>query len=559
MGLLGNGFEDPQSAAIMALAGNMVRGGLNGGFGGGLLAANEAYQGALDGGLKRADLSQQIKLRNLQLQQAQQQWALQQPLLQRLVSGLSGGGASASAPTEQSQPPTMPTPGGLLGSGTFGIPAGGQQGATPAAPASAAPRSGGMLPGVPDNLTQWTIATGGIGAVPALLEKFNQPTDFQKLLTAAGIDPASPQGQAMVAQQIKKQNNIPLQAGRAGAPMFDNNGNVVAMAPKIPDNAIPQVVGGRVVGVSPLPGAAQVEQTNSYASAAGKAQTKPITAYRGNQPVFTNELAASQGGDVPPQPGMRGNFVGDPANVAMAIAGLKDPQERANAQAAFDSQMRQNNGVLTPQPQLGAQQAANLSQEELSKKATSLMSDNAQVGTVISRLQNIKMLAPGAIAGGETSRRDYFNSLLALAGINGAEDAKTASDLVDKNSAQIVSALRMGQGGAGTDALQTLLGAANPNRHMTKEAIQEAADQLIASQKMIQAKAQMLQPHYLARDPVQYGQKEMLFDQNADPRIWQLENMPPQQQAAYVKSLPASVAADVLAKRRVLKSIGAIK
>jgi len=40
------------------------------------------------------------------------------------------------------------------------------------------------------------------------------------------------------------------------------------------------------------------------------------------------------------QPGVTGNFQGDPSSIAASIAAIGDPQERANAQAAFEQQMR---------------------------------------------------------------------------------------------------------------------------------------------------------------------------------------------------------------------------
>jgi hypothetical protein len=38
---------------------------------------------------------------------------------------------------------------------------------------------------------------------------------------------------------------------------------------------------------------------------------------------------------------------------------------------------------------------------------------------------------------------------------------------------------------------------------------------------MVKAKAALLSPYGNNRDAVGYQQKEMAFDQNADPRIWQ--------------------------------------
>jgi hypothetical protein len=50
----------------------------------------------------------------------------------------------------------------------------------------------------------------------------------------------------------------------------------------------------------------------------------------------------------PPQPGIKGAFdftKDSPENISMAIANIPDPQERANAQTAFESQMRQSAGA----------------------------------------------------------------------------------------------------------------------------------------------------------------------------------------------------------------------
>lgn len=472
-------------------------------------------------------LQQQTALGGLQLNQAQQEWALQQPLLQGLVARMSGGmgGQPAAGAPTASQPAIAPTQGGALGSGTFGMSVGGQSATAPAATTGSAPAGGGsMIPGVPDDVTRWTVATGGLKGIPALMTEYNKPTDFQKLLTAAGIDPRSPQGQAAVLKQINKLNNIPLVAGRAGAPMYNPDGTIAAMAPKIPDNAIPQIVGGQVVGVSPLPGASQVEQINSYASAAGKAQTKPITAYRGNQPVFTNELAAAQGGDpfagLPqPQAGVNSTFSGKPEDVIASIANIKDPQERANALAAFQAQMRQGGGQLTPAPALGAQTGAEAAQTELSKKWQALQDSNREAQNTSSYLDNIAQLASKAATGPFTNKLQFTNALLGLVGNEKALDATTANNLLDKYAGQIVT--RLGTGGLGTDAARSILQSAYPNAHMTPAAIQEAVANLKGAQAMIQAKTRFLQQPGTARDPATYSQREIQFDQNADPRVWQ--------------------------------------
>jgi hypothetical protein len=87
MGLLGNGWEDPQSAAIMALAGGL----LQGNFAGGLLGATDAYGAAKMGALKQSLLKAQLD--EQQAEAAQKKSTLEQAaLLRRELPGLFGGG-----------------------------------------------------------------------------------------------------------------------------------------------------------------------------------------------------------------------------------------------------------------------------------------------------------------------------------------------------------------------------------------------------------------------------------------------------------------------------------
>ena len=91
---------------------------------------------------------------------------------------------------------------------------------------------------------------------------------------------------------------------------------------------------------------------------------------------------------------------------------------------------------------------------------------------------------------------------------------------------------------------------------MTVQAIQEAADNVRSTQKLIQAKTAHLSEHRFGNDPVSYGRKEIAFDQAADPRIFQLQDMPPDRQKAYIAALPPNVAQELLAKRTKLQKMG---
>jgi Lhr-like helicase len=114
----------------------------------------------------------------------------------------------------------------------------------------------------------------------------------------------------------------------------------------------------------------------------------------------------------------------------------------------------------------------------------------------------------------------YVNGLLAATGVSErALDATTANNLLDKYSNQIVA--RLGQGSLGTDAARSIVQSAYPNAKMTPDAIKEAVSNLQGANEMVKAKTALLAPHAASRDPVAYSQKEITFDQNADPRIWQ--------------------------------------
>lgn len=207
--------------------------------------------------------------------------------------------------------------------------------------------------------------------------------------------------------------------------------------------------------------------------------------------------------------------------------------------------------------QAGAQAGATNLQNELSKKWTALNDQNTQAATTNSYLQSIKSLAGQAATGSQSDRINYVNGLLSLAGSERATDMVTANNLLDKYSNQIVA--RLGQGGLGTDAARSILQSAYPNAHMTPQAINEAADNLVGANQMVQAKTRLLQPYANARDAQSYNNLETRFDQNADPRIFQYANISdPAQRQAFAKKLMQQDP-KILDKIRNLQSMGAFQ
>jgi hypothetical protein len=127
-GLLGQGFDDPRSAAIMALSGGLLRGDM----GAGLLGANQAYGNAQNDAMKRQFLQAQMQeiesQRQMQMAKAQreQQELARQARIQQALPGMfrqPGMAGGEAVPQTQggipmfSQPmgaaPMRPTQGGF--------------------------------------------------------------------------------------------------------------------------------------------------------------------------------------------------------------------------------------------------------------------------------------------------------------------------------------------------------------------------------------------------------------------------------------------------------------
>lgn len=191
-------------------------------------------------------------------------------------------------------------------------------------------------------------------------------------------------------------------------------------------------------------------------------------------------------------------------------------------QAFVGGQQAAGGQIYGAQP-MGANTFAQGQVKQMQDRFGQLRDSNAAAQTVRSQLENIMSLAPSAITGAEADRRSYANGLLSLVGIPGANDAKTATDLLDKYSNQIVA--KLGQGGLGTDAARAIVSAGNPNKHMTVDAIQEAGRNLSAQYAMTQAKTALLMPFANGNDPASYTKAETTFDKNADPRIWEWQSI----------------------------------
>lgn len=547
MGIFDSLGQDPENQGILGAAAGLLGASgpsrmpvslgqaLGAGFQGGL----QGYKDAQD--RKKAQTA--LDLQNAQLQQALRQGQINNEVYGQVLGGLRGGQSAGTQPSGPDGAPSSPaigspsqTGGQPTGQGNFGLSANGVL--------------GGLL--------------AGPGELGKAIVSANSPTDLTKAMRQAGIDPDSAIGREIAQKSLAKQINIPLIAGRAGAPMYNAQGEIVSMAPKVPDNAIPQIVNGQVVGVSALPGAAGVEQANAYAGAAGKAQAEPIAGVDGSgNPVFTNKLAAA-GGAGPqassPPPSNLNNMT---------------PQERAQlmaqAKAQFGLQPGAAPGSSVVRP--GAAPGFNTSQDKLAGAAadryTGLVQQASDSPTRVNVYDNILGLSKSGVQTGPTV--DWWNNIKGtLAATPGA--GKLFSGLKDDvsnyqeiNKFMYQNAQRNWQaaGGTGTDSQLEAFSKANPNSSMFPQALQAMAQWGKAGELALQSKANAAQQFKDQNNGnvVNLDQFDRAWRNNFDPVLFQLKTMDPNQAASYVANLKQSdprTYQTLMLKAQALKNLGGL-
>lgn len=182
---------------------------------------------------------------------------------------------------------------------------------------------------------------------------------------------------------------------------------------------------------------------------------------------------------------------------------------------------------------------------------------NTNAPTILNALDNVSKYADKAITGAASDRRELVNSLKALIpGYDSAKSTQENTDLMKKNMSRIVAAGSNVPGA--TDALRTIIEQSNPNQKMNKQAIYEAVRELKSVTQMGVANQKVLQADKLANNTKGVIEKHQNFIENADPRIWQLNNMNPQDQAKYIKNLSVDEVKSLMTKRQKIKELGGL-
>jgi hypothetical protein len=164
----------------------------------------------------------------------------------------------------------------------------------------------------------------------------------------------------------------------------------------------------------------------------------------------------------------------------------------------------------------------------------------------IAIFQNIKKFAPDAFTGTGGARKELAAGILNAVGISAYEAEKVSTEELAKNSALLAMA------GGNTDAARALAEIANPSKKLNERAIKEISNQMIGIEKMNQAKAAFLSP--VAQDSAAYQQKLNVFNQVADPRLFQ--EATPEDVARMKARMSKAEIADFGNRVKLLKQMG---
>jgi len=132
--------------------------------------------------------------------------------------------------------------------------------------------------------------------------------------------------------------------------------------------------------------------------------------------------------------------------------------------------------------------------------------------------QKLIEYSKGASTGAFAKPREFLNNVAQTLSIKNDETA-TDTQLLDKISAQL--ALQGGKNG--TDFATLIRQAADPNKHMTLQAIDQASKQYIGQEKLKLVKQAVMQQYQT--NPEKYSKALVQFNQIADPNVLQWNSM----------------------------------
>lgn len=232
--------------------------------------------------------------------------------------------------------------------------------------------------------------------------------------------------------------------------------------------------------------------------------------------------------------GAQGLDVSKLSSQQAAALAQRDPQAFANGVQHFQQTQGRGNGFVASGPSIGTSESIGGTVGGINDdwKKTQESTVNAQRDIGI--LQTIKQHATGAATGFASDKKALLAGLSDLLGMDADTLSKTDTDLLAKNANMLALA------GGDTNMARTMAEAANPNTHMSKDAIIAASNQVIAQKKMLLAKQQFMTPFKAMADqghPEMYNNALNQFNAVADPRVIQFKDMTPQERSAMKSSM----------------------
>ena len=408
---------------------------------------------------------------------------------------------------------------------------------------------------------------GGSPAASAYWDNMKR-TDSAKRDSELGIGQDSSRASEL-AKRLKEGYIAPVNA-RPGSILRDPMTNKpIAYNPQIPEGATPSFdASGNVIGMSPIKGALESVSALEGAKVQGKnrqtlasPEMSPMNPQ--GQPIPTSIDQTLNGGfpassPIPMKTNAGTMQQGQSDQLSILQQERQNPRNTAQDNAALDREIaraapQQRQGVGMPLG-LPASVAGNV--KTVNDHFEGMNAANANAPVELDALRNIKQYAKGAITGAASDKREFMNGLGSLIpGFDSSMDAKTQTDLLNKNAARMTLA---GASSAGaTDALRTLAAASNPNNHMSQAAINDAVDQITSIKKMNLAAQSILEPLKLNNNTQTYQQTLSQFNKVADPKLFQYKDLAgtPEGQAFLKKAIKNDP--QFLQKAKALHDMGA--
>jgi hypothetical protein len=449
--------QDEQDRArqmgLLALASGMLRGD----FGGGLAGFGQAYQGSKEAAIKNKLMGMQAA--NLQSEVDSRKAALQKS--NDLMEFIRKKQAEESAPqigSPQNFGVGMPSGGSMMSPDSM-------------------PRPGSWL--------------------------MNMPPTQQLMMKAGGLDPtdiinANKPKWENVNGNLVNTNDPSFRGGFQPGFSVSSDGRATSW--------MPDGKGGLVFGAPQ--GAVDTYRAFQNVGEEAKAKYDPVKVFnnRTKQEEYVSRDQVAGQSSPSAQPGVNGNFSGDPAAIMSAIVNIKDPQERANAMAAFTEQAKRTQGFTQ-----GANFAAGPSQADTNAAAADKAYQENVAKDVVGQRKNI--MDAGSMAPQNIARYQQIGKLLSnvdggtltpmgthLASLANSVGLKIDKDLPNKEAAasianQAALELRSPAGGAGmpgamSDADRNFLVSMTPNMAQSAQGRKQIIDSYVAVQQRNQQVAQ---------------------------------------------------------------------